>query len=119
MTGHLPDPSATAEISPSAVASWIGLPPDQRPRLIDCREADELPICSLPGHEWIPLGSFPDKLQPLTSDPARGLVVYCHHGVRSLRATLFLRSKGFQNAFSMQGGIDLWSLEIDPSVPRY
>ena len=119
MTNPLPDPSATAEISPSAVAAWINLPQNERPRLVDCREADELAICKLPGHEWFPLGTFPEKLAALTNDPARGVVIYCHHGMRSLHAALFLRSKGFQNAFSMSGGIDEWSQSIDSKVRRY
>ena len=119
MSSLLPDPAATAEISPSAVAEWIYLPQDQRPRLIDCRESDELAICKLPGIEWVPLGSFPERWSSLTSDPARGVVVYCHHGMRSLHATTFLRSKGYPNAFSMAGGIDLWSKIVDPEIPRY
>ena len=49
----------------------------------------------------------------------RGVVVYCHHGVRSLRATHFLRSIGVANAFSMKGGIEEWAERIDPEMPRY
>ncbi|MBK1883472.1 rhodanese [Luteolibacter pohnpeiensis] len=119
MSSFLPDPATTAEISPSAVAAWINLPPDQRPRLIDCREADELAICKLPGIEWIPLGAFPERWQALISNPNLGVVIYCHHGMRSLHAAMFLRSKGCANAFSMSGGIDLWSTSVDPDIPRY
>ena len=115
----LPDPSETAEVSPESVAAWLGLPETGRPRLIDCREAEELSICQIAGNEWVPLGEFPAKVDFLTGDPERGVVVYCHHGMRSLRAALFLRSKGFENAFSMFGGIDLWSDRIDPETPRY
>lgn len=115
----LPDPAATAEVSPESVAAWIDLPENERPRLIDCREAEELAICRIPGNEWVPLGEFPERLAALTDDPARGVVVYCHHGMRSMRAALFLRSRGFTNAFSMHGGIELWSLTVDPEVPRY
>lgn len=115
----LPDPAGTAEVSPESVANWLDFPENERPRLIDCREAEELAICQLPGNEWVPLGEFPGRTGHLTTDPQRGVVVYCHHGMRSLRAALFLRSKGFTNAFSMQGGIDLWSLSIDPDVPTY
>jgi rhodanese-related sulfurtransferase len=115
----LPDPSLTAEVSPESVAGWLELPPEQRPRLVDCREAEELAICQLSGNEWVPLGDFPARLDFLKSDSDRGIVVYCHHGMRSLRAALFLRSKGVENAFSMQGGIDAWTDRVDPSVPRY
>jgi len=115
----LPDPEATAEVSPESVAAWIDLPESGRPRLIDCREAEELAICQIPGNEWVPLGEFPERVGALTDDPGRGVVVYCHHGMRSMRAALFLRSRGFDNAFSMHGGIELWSLTVDPEVPRY
>lgn len=107
------------EISPRAVAEWVHLPAEQRPRLIDCREADELAICRIEGCEWVPLGTFPSALEKLTADTGRGVVVYCHHGMRSLRAASFLRAHGVENAFSMSGGIDEWSALIDPGVPRY
>ena len=119
MASHLPDPALTAEVSPESVAAWLDLPEADRPRLIDCREAEELAICQLPGNEWFRLGEFPQRLEALTNQPARGIVVYCHHGMRSLHAALFLRSKGFENAFSMHGGIDLWSNTVDSSVPTY
>lgn len=115
----LPDPEATAEVSPESVAAWLELPENERPRLIDCREAEELAICQLPGNEWFPLGGFPGYVGELTCQPDRGVVIYCHHGMRSLRAALFLRSKGFPNAFSMHGGIDLWSSRVDPEMPVY
>jgi rhodanese-related sulfurtransferase len=115
----LPDAAATLEISPGAVAEWVRLPEDQRPRLIDCRERDELAICRIAGNEWFPLGTFPEVLAQLTADSGRGVVVYCHHGMRSQRAAAFLRAHGVENAFSMSGGIDAWSESIDPSVPRY
>lgn len=115
----LPNSGKTLEITPAEVAAWVGLPRDQRPRLIDCREADELAICQIAGNEWFPLGTFPEAGEKLTADHARGVVVYCHHGVRSQRGTLFLRAHGVKNAFSMSGGIDAWSRLIDPEVPRY
>lgn len=115
----LPAPEQTWEVTPEAVADWIQLPRDQRPRLIDCREEDELAICQIAGNEWFPLNTFPEAGEKLTTDAARGVVVYCHHGMRSLRATAFLRANGVEKAFSMSGGIDAWSLRIDPAVPRY
>jgi adenylyltransferase/sulfurtransferase len=115
----LPDAEFTLEISPGVVAEWVHLPADQRPRLIDCRERDELTICRINGHEWFPLGTFPEVLDRLTADTQRGVVVYCHHGMRSLRAAAFLRAHGVENAFSMSGGIDAWSAFVDAEVPRY
>jgi rhodanese-related sulfurtransferase len=115
----LPEAEFTLEVSPRAVADWMGLPAEKRPRLIDCREQDELEICRIEGCEWVPLGTFPTSLEKLTSDVERGIVIYCHHGMRSMRAASFLRAHGVENAFSMSGGIDAWSAFIDPSVPRY
>jgi len=115
----LPDAATTLEISPRAVAEWYELPRDQRPRLIDCREDDELAICSIAGHEWFPLGAFPQVIDKLTADSERGIVVYCHLGMRSQRAAAFLRAHSVENAFSMSGGIDMWSEIIDGTVPRY
>lgn len=116
---QLPDAAVTMEISPESMAEWIGLPPEERPRVIDCREADELAICQISGNEWIPLGLFHGARETLLARNKRGVVVYCHHGVRSLRATHFLRSIGVANAFSMSGGIEAWSQRVDAGVPRY
>lgn len=116
---QLPDPTVAWEISPAAVAKWVGLPREQRPRLIDCREEEELAICRIEGCEWFPLGTFSVAGERLTTDHGHGVVVYCHHGMRSLRAAAFLRAHGVQNTFSMQGGIEAWSQLIDPEVPRY
>ena len=116
---HLPDAAETLEISPEAVAQWVQLPAAERPRLIDCREEDELGICQLVGYEWYPLGLFSALREKLLARNERGVVVYCHHGVRSLQATHFLRSIGVENAFSMSGGIEDWALRIDPRLARY
>ena len=85
--------------------------------LLDCREADELATASIAGAAHIPMGEVPSRLGELPND--RPVVVTCHHGMRSLRLTHFLRANGFPNAQSMAGGIDAWSTEVDGSVPRY
>jgi rhodanese-related sulfurtransferase len=118
-TPFLPNSGKTLEITPAEVAAWVSLPPEQRPRLIDCREADELAICQIAGNEWFPLGTFPEAGERLTTDNGHGVVVYCHHGMRSQRGALFLRAHGVKNAFSMSGGIDAWSRLIDLELPRY
>lgn len=115
----LPDAASTLEITPEAVAQWVHLPREQRPRLIDCREADELTICQIAGNEWFPLGIFPTAGERLTADASRGVVVYCHHGMRSLRGASILRAQGVENAFSMKGGIEAWAERTDPEMPRY
>jgi len=115
----LPDPTATMEVSPETIAAWVNLPRDQRPRVIDCREQDELLICQISGNEWIALGLFPGVKEILATGNERGVVVYCHHGVRSLRAVNFLRAMGVENAFSMSGGIEAWSQRVDGTIARY
>ncbi|MEM6910500.1 MAG: rhodanese-like domain-containing protein [Verrucomicrobiota bacterium] len=87
-------------------------------RLIDCREDDEWQHCRIEGADLLPLSNFAEETARLDDLDAR-LIVYCHHGMRSLQATKFLRNKGFAQTSSLAGGIDAWSREIDPAVPRY
>ena len=115
----LPDPAKTLQIEPEMVAAWFRLPRDQRPRLIDCREDYEIAICHIDGHEWIPLAKFPSAVEQMAADQARGIVIYCHHGMRSLRAAEFLRTHGIENAFSLVGGIEAWAERIVPTMSRY
>jgi len=84
--------------------------------LVDVREPFEYSIANLRG-VLIPLRSLPDRTSEL--DPASEIIVYCHTGSRSARAVEFLRQAGFPKARNLAGGIDAWSVEIDPSVPRY
>jgi rhodanese-related sulfurtransferase len=87
-------------------------------RLIDVREPEEFAICGIEGSRLIPMRSIPQHLQELDGEDAP-IVVFCHHGVRSLSVVEWLRRQGIENCTSMAGGIDLWSLQIDPAVPRY
>jgi molybdopterin/thiamine biosynthesis adenylyltransferase/rhodanese-related sulfurtransferase len=89
----------------------------REPAVLDVREPREHAIARIPGSTLIPLGELPQRLAEL--DPERPLAVYCHHGIRSLHAVRLLRSRGFVGAVSLRGGIDAWSREVDPSVPRY
>jgi len=89
------------------------------PRLIDCREDDEWHLCRIDGAELVPLSQFGELARHRFTHPDEHLVIYCHHGMRSQRAALWLRQQGFARSQSMRGGIDLWSDRIDPSVPRY
>lgn len=115
----LPDAKTTAEVEPDLVASWVSTAADQRPLLIDCREQEELDICRIEECEWIPLREIPQRIEAIREASERGVVVYCHHGVRSLHATHFLRNQGITRAFSLRGGIGLWSTAIDKNIPRY
>ncbi len=87
--------------------------------LIDCREEDEWRHCRIEGATLVPLSRFAESAPLDPGSERRPAVVYCHHGMRSLRATQWLRQKGRPLTWSLAGGIDAWSAEIDPSVPRY
>jgi rhodanese-related sulfurtransferase len=87
-------------------------------RLIDVREPQEHAICQIAGAELIPMQTIPQNLQDLDSGEGP-IIVFCHHGVRSLSVVDWLRRQGVDNCQSMAGGTDRWSLEIDPSVCRY
>jgi rhodanese-related sulfurtransferase len=93
--------------------------PDPALRLIDCREDDEWQFCRIDGAELVPLTRFGELASQRFTDPSERIVIYCHHGMRSQRAALFLREHGFENAQSMRGGIDLWSDRVDPKMPKY
>lgn len=88
--------------------------------LIDVREPFEHAQADIAGSELVPLRSIPGELGELQSRAAQApLIVFCHHGVRSMNAVAWLRQQGLENCQSMSGGIDQWSVEIDPRVPRY
>lgn len=89
------------------------------PLLIDCREPSEYDLCRIDGAVLIPMGEIPARIDELTPQPNQSLIVYCHHGVRSLHVTRWLRANGLAQAQSMSGGIDAWSTDVDPQVPRY
>ena len=67
----------------------------------------------------IPLGQLEDRIGELADWKPRQIVVHCHHGVRSLRACEMLQAHGFERVESMAGGIEAWSLTVDPEIPRY
>jgi rhodanese-related sulfurtransferase len=91
----------------------------RRPFVLDCRTAEEYALAKIEGSVLIPMQEIAERLSELEPWRDKPIIVHCHHGVRSLRVTHFLRDKGFSQAQSMKGGIDAWSVEVDPSVPRY
>lgn len=85
--------------------------------LLDVREPYEYETARIDGAKLIPLGELPTRLSEISSDG--DVVIHCHSGVRSAHAVRLLHQAGFQNVYNLTGGIDAWSEEIDPSVPRY
>jgi rhodanese-related sulfurtransferase len=87
--------------------------------LVDVRQPWENEHCRLPDSVLIPLPELPARLDEVKPPEGAAIVVYCHHGVRSLSGAAILLQAGFNNVASMAGGIEAWSLLIDPKVPRY
>jgi len=85
--------------------------------VVDVREQVEYDIVKLEGSKLIPLGELPQRANEL--DTADEIVVHCHHGMRSMQATMFLRELGFKKVKNLAGGIDAWAQKIDPEMPRY
>lgn len=106
-----------SEITPRELAARLaaGAPT----YLVDVRQHWEHDLVSLAGSVLLPLDALPTRVDTL-DPPAGALVVtYCHHGVRSLNAAMFLAARGWSDVVSLSGGIDAWAREVDPSLPRY
>ena len=85
--------------------------------LLDVREQPEWDHCRIPGATLLPMSEIAERLEELPRD--RPIVCQCHHGGRSAQVMHFLLSRGFEDVRNLSGGIDAWSLQIDPAVPRY
>lgn len=103
------------EISPAETATLLAT---GKIKLIDVREPWEFSTAHIEGSVPMPMGDVPARAHQ-ELDPEEHLVVLCHHGMRSMNVTVWLRNQGFEQAQSMRGGIDAWSAEVDPNVPRY
>ena len=113
----LPDPTQTFELNVRQCQDL--LKSEQPPLLIDCRELNEYTHCRIDGATLVPLSNFRGSAESEFSAEDAPAIIYCHHGVRSLNAVFYLREQGFSHTYSMAGGIDQWSLLIDPDVVRY
>ncbi|MCX7520881.1 ThiF family adenylyltransferase [Microbacterium sp. STN6] len=108
-------PSTPGRVSPAQLARRIA---DGEPlQLIDVREPFEAAIASIAGSQLMPLGGLVHALDRVRRDVP--VVVYCHSGVRSLHAARILQQAGIAQVDDLEGGIDAWSREIDPALPRY
>lgn len=109
-------------VRPAQLSAWFASAPEgSQPLVLDVREPWELQTASVraDGFELvaIPMGELPGRLAEL--DPTRSVACLCHHGARSLRVAAFLEHNGFERLANISGGIDAWSHENDPAVPRY
>ena len=109
-------------VRPAQLSAWFASAPEgSRPLVLDVREPWELQTASVraDGFELvaIPMGELPARLAEL--DPTRPIACLCHHGARSLRVASVLQYHGFEHLANITGGIDAWSHESEPAVPRY
>ncbi len=112
------EPQALAggiDITPAQFQEWLGNGADLT--VLDVRTPVEVQICQLDDSAWIPMHELGERWQELDSE--RRTVVYCHHGIRSAQVVRFLRAQGLSNVWNLAGGIDRWSLDVNPDVPRY
>ena len=106
----------------SEVRQWAAAAAsDGEPLLLDVREPWEVQLATMrvPGAQLLnlPMGQIPQRLGEL--DPAQPILCICHHGMRSAQVVAFLERAGFESVYNLAGGIDAWSAQVDPSVPRY
>ena len=103
------------EISPAEAATLLR---EKKARFVDVREPWEFDAARIEGSLLMPMGDVPSRAHQ-ELDPEDHIVVMCHHGVRSMNVTVWLRQQGFEKAQSMRGGIDAWSRRVDRKVPLY
>lgn len=107
------------EITPREARDQLAL---GKALLLDCRRVEEHATTRIEGSVLIPMNEIPRRADELEADDGskdRPIIVHCHRGMRSLQVTATLRGLGFTNVKSLAGGIDLWSIDIDPTVKRY
>ena len=105
------------QISATALHALLSAEGGEKPALIDVREPWEWQLAHIEGAKHLPMNEIPARVDEL--DKTHPTVVICHHGMRSLDVTVWLRGQGVESAKSLAGGIERWSTEIDPQVPRY
>jgi rhodanese-related sulfurtransferase len=110
------------QIHPSDLAAWLEkMKALGQPVVLDVREPHEVQTACIKPEGFklvhIPMGVIPPRLNEL--DPAQPVACLCHHGARSMRVAAFLENRGFTHVVNITGGINAWSSQVDPSVPRY
>ena len=105
------------QVQADELQAWLADDARAKPLVLDVREPWEHEICSIPDSRLLPMQEIPARWQELPADAA--IVVVCHHGMRSQRALAILRTLGFTRLCNLTGGIDAWSVEVDPSRRRY
>ncbi len=108
------------QLSVTDLAAWLADPARARPLLLDVREAWEVQTAALPGITHVPMNEIPARVDEIAAAAGDNAVVaVCHHGARSMQVALFLESRGVGSLHNLAGGMDAWSAQVDPGVPRY
>ena len=110
------------QIRPAQLSEWLATARTHgTPLVLDVREPSELRVASIKADGFelitIPMGVIPPRLNEL--DPEQPSACLCHHGARSMQVASFLKARGFSHVANIAGGINAWSAELDPTVPRY
>jgi len=111
-----------AQVRPSQLAAWLeSVRAHGEPVVLDVREPSELQVASVKADGFklltIPMGVIPPRLTEL--NPEQPIACLCHHGGRSMQVAAFLHDRGFSHVANIAGGINAWSAELDPTIPRY
>jgi rhodanese-related sulfurtransferase len=107
-----------ASITPDEyVKKWPTTATHEDVVLLDVREHEELQVAALPFAKHCPMGQIPGRISEL--DATKTFVVMCHSGFRSMQVAAYLAGHGFERVMNLTGGIDAWSREVDPALPRY
>lgn len=103
------------QIAPSELKQKLDA--GEKPVIVDVREPWENQICAIAGSKLVPLNTVAANVKSF--EGAGEIVLYCHHGMRSLNAAAFLRGRGIEGARSLTGGIERWATEIEPGMAHY
>ena len=105
------------QITPQGLQQWLADSGRKPPVLLDVREPWEYQTCRIEGSTLVPMNTIPARAQHL--DPETDTVVICHHGTRSFQVALFLERNGFSNLYNLQGGVNAWADQVEPTMPKY
>ena len=104
--------------SPKQLADYLAQS-ENPPLLLDVREPWEFAHCRIGGSELIPMQQIPEAVEQARLDPARETVVICHHGIRSRQVAYYLEHLGFTQLINLEGGVEAWAQDVDPTMKRY
>jgi rhodanese-related sulfurtransferase len=105
------------QIRCTELAEWLADENRPKPLLLDVREPWEIELCRIEGSLNLPMHTVPVHCDEI--DPARDVVVICHHGGRSMQVAMFLERKGYSSVLNLHGGVEAWACDVDPGMSRY